>query len=110
MKITCMVLILSLSQASFAAGNEKCSVENLEKLLHLSSKLIGEMGQSSIETAKMFTRNDVEKLNGKEIRANFFKVLGEQNKKLMPIIDETEAFVKAHPECDKNHYFSLKVE
>ena len=111
MKTTiCFVLGLLLSNVTFAAESTKCSPENLEKLLNLSAKIVGELGNSSVKTTKLFSSGNFEKMNAKEIKAEYFKINETQSKKTMPVINEISAFIKAHPECDKNYNFSLKTE
>ena len=101
---------LMLSNLSVAAESGKCSPENLEKLLNLSTKIIGELGSSSIATTKLFAGSEFDKMSSKELKNKFLKIKEEQNKKTMPAIEEISSFVKSHPECDKDRKFSLKAD
>lgn len=107
--ITAITILIS-TKASIAAESSKCSQENFEKLLNLSAKIIGELGQSQMATSKLFSSKDFEKMNSQEIKAKYNKIKDDQNKKTMPAIEELTSFAKAHPECDKNYNFRLKGE
>lgn len=109
-KVICVLFSLILSKISLAAESTKCSSENLEKLLNLSAKIMGEFGHSSIMMTKLVSTNEFEKINHKVIKSKILKIKDNEIKKNMPMIEEIGVLVKAHPECDQNYAFRLKPE
>ena len=99
------IFILTFSILSFSA-DKKCSSSNLEKLLSLSAKMIGELGQFSMDAAKIFSSSESE--NPKEMKVKFYNLKNTMSERSAPHIEAIDALLKKHPECDKEHNFTLK--
>lgn len=106
-KIIYVLLTLVLSNA-MAAPEGKCSVENLEKLLNLSAKIIGDLGQASMDYSKLISSKQIDTMPAKEIKTHFRKIQDEQHLKTTSSFDQISSIVNAFPECDKNYNFRLK--
>lgn len=108
-KLIGIVFFLHIACSALASDKIKCSTENLEKLLDISSKIIGELGSYNIATTKLFDVKNLDKTSAAELRKKYLKINEEKVNKTTPLINELNLFVKEHPECDLDHKFSLRI-
>jgi hypothetical protein len=100
--------LVLMTSSAFAVDSKKCSYENLEKMLRYSAGFSDHIVTLYTDAAKLVYANESEKLSAKEIKARFRELEKENLGKFIPTSSEIDAFLKKHPECDKNHYFTLR--
>lgn len=105
-----VISILCLIVQVGHGADKVCSRENLEKLLGLTAKEIGESGHLMIMTSKMFLSPEYKNMTHDEIRLKFRQLKDEYYQKANPINDEIKAIITKHPECDKQTQFLMKGE
>lgn len=100
--ILSIIVIISFKFA-FANKTDECSRENLEALVAKAGKAIGLLGAKSIKTSQLFSDSQYSKLTPEQLK-NKYNEINKENS-TTAAAEDLSNFVKAHPECDKNHYF-----
>lgn len=101
--ITSATIVL-FSGPAFANRTGECSRENLEVLVAKSAKAIGLLGAKSVKTSQLFSDSQYSKLSSVQLK-NKYNEINKENS-TAAAAEDLSNFVKAHPECDKNNYFS----
>lgn len=103
-----LIILVFTFQAKAAQVSKECSYENVKKLLTLTAVAVGEVGAENIKITHLFTRSEYAKSNLDQLKKQFFEIHNESSLKSGKIAEEIGAFVKAHPECDIDHLFTVK--
>lgn len=105
MKFAAIVFFgLFLSTSAFSSSDKKCSSENLEKVVAFAAKIIGEQ---SLDDTKVFKAVMQKKSTAKEIRQSLLAI--KKSSKVPSASIELGKFLDAHPECDRQKLFSVRV-